>query len=315
MRCYGIPPKIARMVQVMYTNCTSAVVDGIGRTEWFEVKSGVKQECNMSGFLFLLVINWVMRRTVAHAGTDIRWKMTTMLEDLDFADDLALISSTFTQIQKKIDHLNRKGKGTGLKISTTKTKLMRMNANNNSAVVVDGQQVKDVDSFDYLGARITKHGGAEEDIKSRLCKVRGVFNKLVKIWRSGQLSKNTKIRIFKSNVIAVLLYGCETWRMTKRDEAKLDTFLHKCLRRILRIYWPMRVSNEEVRKRARIGSIGKQIRRRRWRWIGHVLRMDHHQNPRIALTWAPGGKRSRGRPRETWRRTVELERQKMGFAT
>jgi len=60
---------IVRMVQVMYTNCTSAVVDGDGRTEWFKGKSGVKQGCNMSGFLFLLVIDWVMRRTVAHAGT------------------------------------------------------------------------------------------------------------------------------------------------------------------------------------------------------------------------------------------------------
>ena len=129
---------------------------------WFEVKSGVEQGCNMSWFLFLLVIDWVMRRTVVHAGTGIRWKMTIMLEDLDFTDDLARISSTFTQIQKKVDHLNRNGKGTGLKISTTKTKLMRINANNN-AVAVDGQQVEDVDSFDYQGARITKHGGRHQD--------------------------------------------------------------------------------------------------------------------------------------------------------
>ena len=248
MRSNRIPPKIVRMVRVMYTNCTSAVVAGNGRTEWFEVKSGVKQECSMSRFLFLLVIDWVMRRTVAHAGTGIRWKMTTMLEELDFAGDLALISSTYTQIQKKIDNLNRNGKGTGLKISTTKTKLMRINANNNNTVVVDGQQVEDVDSFNYLGAKTTKHGGAEDDIKCRLGKARGAFKKLVKIWRSGQLSKNTMIRIFKFNVIAVLLYGCETWRMTKRDEAKLDTFLHKCLQRNLRIYWPMKRSNEDVRR-------------------------------------------------------------------
>ncbi|KAL9981556.1 hypothetical protein ACROYT_G010273 [Oculina patagonica] len=90
MKCYEIPSKIVRMVQVMYTNSTSVVIDG-GRTDWFEVQSGVKQGCNMSGFLFLLVIDWVMRRTVVHAGTGIRWKMTTTLEDLDFADDLALI--------------------------------------------------------------------------------------------------------------------------------------------------------------------------------------------------------------------------------
>ena len=125
-------------------------------------------------------------------------------------DNLALISSTYTQIQKKIDHLNRNGKGTGLKISTTKIKLMRISANNSNAVLVDGQQAEDVDSFDYLGARITKHRGAKDDIKSRLGKARGAFSKLVMIRRSGQLNKNTKIRIFKSNVIAMLLYECET---------------------------------------------------------------------------------------------------------
>lgn len=71
-KCYGIPPKIERMVQVMYTNCTSAVVDGDERTDWFEVKSGVKQGCHLAGFLFLLVIDWVVSRTVNRAGTGIR---------------------------------------------------------------------------------------------------------------------------------------------------------------------------------------------------------------------------------------------------
>ena len=71
-------------------------MDGDGKTDWYEVKSGVKQRCNMSGFLFLLVIDWVLRRTVEHTETGIRWKITTTLENLDFPDDSALISSTFT---------------------------------------------------------------------------------------------------------------------------------------------------------------------------------------------------------------------------
>ena len=86
--------------------------------------------------------------------------------------------------------------------------------------VVDGREIDRVEGFDDLGTILNKHGGAEDDIDSRLGKATPTFNKLVKMWRSGQLSKNTKINIFKSNVIAVLLYGCETWRMTKRDEVK-----------------------------------------------------------------------------------------------
>ena len=148
-------------------------------------------------FLFLLVIDWVMRRSVEGARTGIRWKMTTMLEDLDFCKRLGsdYISSTFAQIQMRIDRLNRNGKGTGLKISTKKTKVMRINVHNNNAVVIDGQEEEDVNSFDYLGARITKHGGAKDDIKNRLGKATGA-ELLAKVWRSGELSKNTKIRIF-----------------------------------------------------------------------------------------------------------------------
>ena len=101
--------------------------------------------------------------------------------------------------------------------------------------------------------------------------------------KSSILSKSTKIRIFKSNVIAVLLYGCESWRMTKGDEAKLDTFQHKCLGRLLKIYWPMRMSNEEVRRRANTETISELVRKRRWTWIGHVLRMDNSCLPRVAL--------------------------------
>ena len=110
----------------------------------------------------------------------------------------------------------------------------------------------------------------------------------------------------------MLLYGCETWRMTKTDEKKkLDVFLHKSLhknlRRILKVYWPMKITNEEIRKRAGIETISKQVASRRSSWLRHVLRMDHHSHPRIALTWVPEGKRNRCRPRETWRRKVERE--------
>ena len=116
------------------------------------------------------------------------------------------------------------------------------------------------------------------------------------------------MRIFKSNIIAVLLYGCKTWRMTKADEKRLHTLLHKCLRRILKVHQPMRVSNDEIRRRVGIEKISTQVRCRRWKWIGHVLRMAPNRNPHVALTWAPSRKRKRGRPKETWRRTVEKER-------
>lgn len=122
----------------------------------------------------------------------------------------------------------------------------------------------------------------------------------------------------RSNVISVLLellYDHETWRMTKTDQKKRDVFLPKSLRWILKISWPMRITNEEIRTRAWIETISRQVAWRRWTWLDHALRMDHHSHPRIALTWVPKGKRNRGRPRETWRKTVERELMENGLRT
>ena len=96
-------------------------------------------------------------------------------------------------------------------------KVMRFNAASEEEVIVNGEELEDVDSFVYLGAKVSTAGGADDDINSRLCKARAVFGKLSGVWKSSILSKSTKIRIFKSNVIAVLLYGCESSRMTKGD--------------------------------------------------------------------------------------------------
>ena len=87
------------------------------------------------------------------------------------------------------------------------------------------EELEDVDSFVYLGAKVTTSGGADDDIyHMRLGEARATFGKLMNIWRSSQLGKSTEIRIFKSNAIAVMLYmyGCESWRMTKGDEAKIE---------------------------------------------------------------------------------------------
>ena len=75
----------------------------------------------------------------------------------------------------------------------------------------------------------------------------------------------------------------------------------------------MCVSNEEVRRMVNTETISKLVMKRRWKWIGHVLRMDNSCLPRVALVWAPEGKRTRGRPKETWRTPVEKERMAMGF--
>ena len=77
----------------------------------------------------------------------------------------------------------------------------------------------------------------------------------------------------------------------------------------------MKISNEDIRERSGTRRVDEQVRTRRWKWLGHVLRMPLDKNPKLALTWTPEGKRRRGWPRETCRRTVNIEREHLGFKT
>ena len=117
--------------------------------------------------------------------TGIRRRFTEKLEDLDFADDLALLSSTRRQLQFKNERLSNASKGTGLKINITKTKVMRFNPASEEKVIVNGGELEDVDSFVHLGAKVSTAGGADDYITSRLCEARSVFGKLWGVWKAA----------------------------------------------------------------------------------------------------------------------------------
>ena len=201
----------------------------------------------MSGFIFVMIMDWVMRHT-NNRRRCLRWKLTSVLEDLDYADDVALISSRFADLQEKTDRLVATAGFVGLKINPRKTKTLRMNHRCTGYIRIEGKEVEDVESFVYLGSVLDKLGGTEVDIKRRLALARIAFTRLQNIWRSGRFSQETKLRILNSNVLSVLLYGAEMWRVTSTDLNKVDVFHHSCLRRVLRRFWPYHLSNKELYK-------------------------------------------------------------------
>ena len=200
-----------------------------------------------------------------------------------------------------------------LHINVKKTKLMKVNVKNERSVIINEQQLEQVDKFTYLGSVITKDGGAENDIRTRIGKASTAFKSLSNVWKSKNLRTETKIRLFNTNVKSVLLYGAETWKHNRPLVSKLQSFINRCLRRILRIYWPQTISNEELWKTTNQEPIETTIRRRTWRWIGHTLRKKESDITRQALEWNPQGSRKRGRPRETWRRSVHRDLERMGW--
>ena len=233
--------------------------------------------------------------------TGIRWKFTTMLEGLDYADDIALLSSTMNHLQHKTTKLENNAAKVGLKLNCKKCKVMKANSKTDDKLKVGERQieVEEVEKFTYLGANVTTDGGGAVDIKRRMALASAQFKQLTTLWQAGDISRKTKASLFKSLVMSVLLYGCETWKLTKGGEEKLDSFQTKCLRRIFKIRWQAHIPNKIVLEIADTNKISEEVRRRRWCWIGHVLRRDPNCDCAVALGWTPEGRRKRGRPETT----------------
>ena len=243
----------------------------------------------------------------------IQWGLTSFLEDLDFADDISLLSHSQEHMQQKTDRVTNEAASVGLKLNSKKTKMMRICARNEKAVTVGRENIEEVQSFNYLGSTVNADGNIMEEVNIRIGKAAGAFKKLRNIWKSRKISRRTKIRLYVSNVRSVLLYGAETWRTTRQIESKVRGFEGRCLRRIVNIRWPELISNRELAERTGVGNIVAEIKRRKWRYIGHVLRMGNNRYAKRVLKWTPPGKRKPGRPKGTWRRSVEAEMKEEGI--
>ena len=103
-------------------------------------------------------------------------------------------------------------------------------------VTLGEELLEDVDQFPHKRGIVSKKGGCDEDIRSRLGKARAQFNRMHGIWNSPIFSIKTKVRLFNTTVISVLIYGCDTWKMNEGDKRKLDSFRTNCLKKIMRIH-------------------------------------------------------------------------------
>ena len=131
-------------------------------------------------------------------------------------------------------------------------------------------------------------------------------------------SKNLKFKIYRNIIFPVVLYGCETWSLTLREERKLRVFENMVLRRIfvprrdeLTGEW-RRLHNEELNDLYSSPNIVRVIKSRRMRWAGHVARMGEERVVYRVLVGKPEGKRPLGRPRRRWVDNIWMDLQEVG---
>jgi len=146
LKLYGVPQKYITIFQSLYRNTTRCIKTNNGMTEMFHILTGVRQGCILSPFLFLIVIDFVMKKTVNERDYGIAWG-SEKLADLDFADDLALLCNTQEELQEMANSLQCNAAKVGLCINTEKTKAMIVRNNTVSALTINGADIEHADNF------------------------------------------------------------------------------------------------------------------------------------------------------------------------
>ena len=133
----------------------------------FEVKRGVLQGNVLSPLLFVLLMNYLLSATVQDED-GISWCHNKHVADLDYADDVVLLSNNYTNLQRMIDEMSDISKGAGLDINIQKTETMRTERADANILKLNGEDIKDSTSFKYLGTMLTNTGSLNEEFEIRL---------------------------------------------------------------------------------------------------------------------------------------------------
>ena len=175
--------------------------------------------------------------------------------------------------------LNEAGKAFGMKTNVKKTKTMIIGK---KAIVprvnieLDGQVLEQVSCFTYLGQTITEDGKCDEEIKRRIGQARSAFNTMRDVLCCWRLPLSSRLRLLKCYVWSTLLYGVETWTVSKTSEKRLNAFEMWSLRRMMHVSWTRRLSNENILK---LAGVFRVVQNRKLLFWSYDAARKHPKKP------------------------------------
>ena len=138
---------------------------------------------------------------------------------------------------------------------------------------IHGETMETVRDFIFLGSKITADGDCSHEIKRHLLLGRKVMTNLDSIFKSRDITLPTKVHLVKAMVFPVVMYGCESWTVMKDERRRIDAFELWCWRRLLRVHWTARRSNQPILKEISPGcSLVGLILKLKLRYFGHLMR-------------------------------------------
>ena len=189
------------------------------------------------------------------------------ISNLRYADDTTLMTESEEELKSLLMKVKEESEKVGLKLNIQKTKFMASGPI--TSWKIDGETVAD---FIFLGSKITADGECSHEIKRCLLLGRKVMTNLGSILKRRDITLTTKVRLVKPMVFPVVMYGCGSWTIKKAEFRRIDAFELWCWRRLLRVPWTARRSNQSILKEISPGcSLGGPMLKLKLQYFGHLM--------------------------------------------
>uniref|UniRef100_A0A8B9YCM5 RNA-directed DNA polymerase n=1 Tax=Bos mutus grunniens TaxID=30521 RepID=A0A8B9YCM5_BOSMU len=291
----GIPDHLTCLLRNLYAGQEATVRTGHGTTDWFQIGKGVCQGCILLPCLFNLYTEYIMRNTgleEAEAGIKIAGRN---INNLRYADDTTLMEESEEELKSFLMKVKEETEKVGSKLNIQKTKIMVSSPI--TSWQIDGETVAD---FIFWGSKITADGDCSHEIKRHLLLGRKVMTNLDSILKSRDIPLPTKVHLVKAMVFPVVMYGFESWNIKKAELQGIDAFELWCWRRLLRVPWTARRSNQSILKEISPGcSLEVLMLKLKLQYFGHLMRRTDSFEKTLMLGKIEG-RRRRGRQKMRW---------------
>jgi len=239
---FGIPTKLIRLCRMTLTNTTCAVKIGADLSSSFDTKCGFRQGDTLSCDFFNLTLEKIVRAANINTTGTIFYKSVMLLA---YADDIIVMGRAKHHVATAYSKLIEIASQMGLEVNEDKTKYLATSTKDardlGQHVAFNGYTFEVVKDFVYLGTSINTNNDVSMEIKRRITLANRCYYGLSRQLRSKAFSRRTKLTLYKSLILPVLLYGAEAWTLNTKDERMLGAFERKLLRKI---YGPICVNSE-----------------------------------------------------------------------
>ena len=288
----GIPDHLTFLLRNLYADQEATVRTGHGTTDWFQIGEGVRQGCILSPCLFNFCAEYIIRNAGLEEAQAVIKIARRNLNNLRYADDTTLMAESEEELKSLLKKVKVESEKVGLKLNIHKTKIMASDPI--TSWEIDGETVETVSDFVFWGSKITADGDCSHEIKRHLLLGRKVITNLDSIFKSRDITLPTKFRLVKAVVFPVVMYGCESWTVKKAERQRIDAFELWYWRRLLRVPWTVRRSNQSILKEVGPGcSLEGMMLNLKLQYFGHLMRRVDSLEKTLMLLWI-GGRRKRG---------------------